>query len=157
MEHCRVQMVCLWCLQLYLVIIISCLSVLHLWARLRPCIMVMCTRHVHKASFWSMHVSMLPTETSTAALFPVLSSGCLFLLTSSPLVSADINIRVYEHAPSGAVRNTHPLLKYYLGAIFLDQGGYRQLKATLAQQPPTEQQVCIRWCHTGATYCSGYM
>eukprot|EP00775_Hariotina_reticulata_P012567 gene12567-12699_t len=41
----------------------------------------------------------------------------------------------------GHVQHRHPLHEYYVGAIFMDQGGYVQLKKLAAEQPPTEDEI----------------
>jgi hypothetical protein len=51
----------------------------------------------------------------------------------------------YTHAPSGAQREAHPILDYYIGAIFMDRGGYRQLLENLAARPPAQGEVRRAW------------
>jgi len=53
--------------------------------------------------------------------------------------------RQYEHAPSGAQRDTHPVIDYYTGAIFMDQGGYKKLLENLAANPPSQDEVRLHY------------
>lgn len=55
-----------------------------------------------------------------------------------------LSCRLYTHAPSGAQRATHPCLDYYLGAIFMDRGGYKQLCDNMQATPPTRDEVRLR-------------
>lgn len=58
--------------------------------------------------------------------------------------------RRYEHTPSGTVRDTHPVLDYYTGAVFMDRGGYKQLVDNLKAHPPTPDEVCGLSCGAAA-------
>jgi hypothetical protein len=43
------------------------------------------------------------------------------------------------------VSPTHPLLEYYRGAAFMDQGGYRRLVRSIRARPPDPKAVRISW------------
>jgi acyl-CoA synthetase (AMP-forming)/AMP-acid ligase II len=49
--------------------------------------------------------------------------------------------RAYLHEPTETVQEKHPCYGYYTGAIFMDQGGYAQIKSNKEQNPPTEEEV----------------
>ena len=51
--------------------------------------------------------------------------------------------RRFTHAPSGVASDTHPCHRYYVGALFLDRGGYAALKAALAAEPPSDDEVSV--------------
>lgn len=61
--------------------------------------------------------------------------------TSSAAAAPRHPRRWYAHAPSGALRDTHPVQDYYTGAIFMDRGGYKQLLDNMAAHPPTQDEV----------------
>jgi hypothetical protein len=48
--------------------------------------------------------------------------------------------RVYTDK-AGQQHDQHPVYDYYIGAMFMDLGGYAQLKAIAAQRPPTAEEV----------------
>jgi len=50
--------------------------------------------------------------------------------------------RVYKDKV-GALHDKHPVYDYYIGAMFMDLGGYRQLKAIAASRPPTAEEVSV--------------
>lgn len=45
---------------------------------------------------------------------------------------------------AGELHDRHPVYDYYMGAMFMDQGGYAQLKAIAAARPPSAEEVSIR-------------
>lgn len=48
--------------------------------------------------------------------------------------------RVYTDK-AGQQHDQHPVYDYYIGAMFMDVGGYAQLKAIAAARPPTAEEV----------------
>jgi hypothetical protein len=42
---------------------------------------------------------------------------------------------------AGQLHDKHPVYDYYIGAMFMDQGGYAQLKALSKERPPTAEEV----------------
>jgi hypothetical protein len=42
---------------------------------------------------------------------------------------------------AGVLHDKHPVYDYYIGAMFMDLGGYAQLKAIAAARPPTAEEV----------------
>lgn len=50
--------------------------------------------------------------------------------------------RVYTDKVGG-LHDKHPVYDYYVGAMFMDMGGYAQLKAIAAARPPTAEEVSI--------------
>lgn len=48
--------------------------------------------------------------------------------------------RLYKDK-AGGLHDKHPVYDYYIGAMFMDLGGYSQLKAIAAARPPTAQEV----------------
>jgi hypothetical protein len=54
-----------------------------------------------------------------------------------------ISCRQYKDK-SGQLHSKHPVYDYYIGAMFMDQGGYAQLKAFAKERPPTEDEVWPR-------------
>jgi hypothetical protein len=42
---------------------------------------------------------------------------------------------------AGNLHDKHPVHDYYIGAMFMDQGGYAQLKAFAKERPPTDEEV----------------
>ncbi|KAG2449345.1 hypothetical protein HYH02_005500 [Chlamydomonas schloesseri] len=57
--------------------------------------------------------------------------------------------REYVHAGGGEVQYTHPLAAYYRGAAFMEAGGYSQLQAAEAEQPPAPQEVSEMCAYLG--------
>eukprot|EP00877_Chromochloris_zofingiensis_P011248 jgi/Chrzof1/6377/Cz18g08030.t1 len=47
----------------------------------------------------------------------------------------------YKNQALGAVRDKHPVHDYYLGAMFMDKGGYRQLQKNAELRPPLQPEV----------------
>lgn len=48
--------------------------------------------------------------------------------------------RVYKDK-AGVLHDKHPVHGYYIGAMFMDLGGYAQLKANAAARPPSAEEV----------------
>lgn len=62
---------------------------------------------------------------------------CTLALTLTP---SGCLCRVYTDK-AGQQHDQHPVYDYYIGAMFMDLGGYAQLKAIAAQRPPTAGEV----------------
>lgn len=52
--------------------------------------------------------------------------------------------RCYRNTLTGETQNTHPLLAYYRGAIFMERGGYQRLLEKDDANPPSNEDVSIR-------------
>lgn len=70
--------------------------------------------------------------------------------TTATTTTPSIHIRVYTDK-AGVAHDRHPVHAYYTGAMFMDEGGYAQLKAIAAARPPcanevrsAETGVCVR-------------
>lgn len=61
--------------------------------------------------------------------------------TPAPPPPGGAACRAYTHAQSSSARDTHPVLDYYTGALFMDSGGYRALLDSLKASPPTRDEV----------------
>ena len=54
---------------------------------------------------------------------------------------AEENRREYTNDATGETRSEHPLIGYYKGAIFMEQGGYEHLVDRDTKQPPSVEDV----------------
>jgi hypothetical protein len=96
---------------------------------------------------------------------PCAAGGC----RCSPAISGGASImppartlrRTYTHPATGQQRDRHPVWDYYVGVIFMECGGYAQLRENAEAAPPSPKEVrCThgrRWvsCDCDCT-CPGH-
>jgi hypothetical protein len=57
------------------------------------------------------------------------------------LSTAAFSLRREYTDKAGRKHDKHPVYDYYIGAMFMDLGGYAQLKAIAAARPPSAEEV----------------
>lgn len=74
------------------------------------------------------------TSTLSLTITPLLAKCFIFRAFSTN------KCRWYKDK-AGQLHDKHPVFDYYTGAMFMDKGGYAQLKASAKERPPTADEV----------------